>query len=155
MNGERLANFTQPPSWRDLARTLGLVFACWSLYLVCIFALWVGTSLGDQIDSGRNLDVFRTQMSVPYAALLVVNPFCEELWLRAFLQTRLGQLDWPAPLTVLISASLQASYHIYQGVAFVAAYAVVFAVLATYYQRTRRVWPVVGMHLVADVSAGI
>ena len=70
--------------------------------------------------------------------------------MRAFLQTRLGQLGWRAPLIVLTSASAQAGYHLYQGIAFVAAYAVVFAVLAVYYQRARRVWPVIGVHLIAD-----
>ena len=100
------------------------------------------------------LELSRSRLSVPYLALLV-NPFCEEPWMRAFLQTRLGQLGWRAPLIVLTSASAQAAYHLYQGIAFVAGYAVVAGVLAVYYQRARRVWPVVGVHLIADLSAGI
>src|SRR3989442_930768 len=59
------------------------------------------------------LELFRSRLSVPNLALLLANPFCEEPWMRAFLQTRLGQLGWQAPLIVLASASAQAAYHLY------------------------------------------
>jgi len=152
-NGERLADFTKPARWGDVPRAVGLLLASWLPYVLVMAALWWWTPL---LHRGRtNMELFRSRLSVPYLAWLLVNPFCEELWMRAFLQTRLGQLGWRAPLIVLTSASAQAGYHLYQGIAFVAAYAVVFAVLAVYYQRARRVWPVVGVHLIADLSAGI
>jgi len=154
-NGERLADFTKPARWGDVPRTVGLLLASWLPYVLVMAALWLWTPLLDRIPRPHNVELFRSRLSVPYLALLLVNPFCEELWMRAFLQTRLGQLGWRAPLIVLTSASAQAGYHLYQGIAFVAAYAVVFAVLAVYYQRARRVWPVVGVHLIADLSAGI
>jgi len=155
VNGERLADFTKPARWGDVPRTVGLLLASWLPYVLVMAALWLWTPLLDRIPRPHNVELFRSRLSVPYLALLLVNPFCEELWMRAFLQTRLGQLGWRAPLIVLTSASAQAAYHLYQGIAFVAGYAVVAGVLAVYYQRARRVWPVVGVHLIADLSAGI
>ena len=75
--------------------------------------------------------------------------------MRAFLQTRLGQLGWSTSVIVLTSACSQAAYHLYQGVPFMLGYVIVFGILATYYQRTRRLWPVVGVHLIADVASGV
>ncbi len=152
-NGERLSDFTKPAQWGDVPRTVGLLLASWLPYVLVMAALWWWTPL---LQQGRtNMELFRSRLSVPYLALLLANPLCEELWMRAFLQTRLGQLGWRAPFIVLTSASAQAAYHLYQGIAFVAGYAVVSGVLAVYYQRARRVWPVVGVHLIADLSAGI
>ena len=109
-NGEPLSDFTKPAQWGDVPRTVGLLLASWLPYVLVMAALWWWTPL---LQQGRtNMELFRSRLSVPYLALLLANPFCEELWMRAFLQTRLGQLGWRAPLIVLTSASAQAAYHL-------------------------------------------
>ena len=153
-NGESLSRFTRPAGWRDVPRAFGLLIAAWVGYAVVMFIVWRWAPLGLHVHPPRNVGVFRNALSVPYVALLLLNPFCEELWVRAFLQTRLRDVGWPAPLVVVASASVQAAYHLYQGAVFVVAYAVA-GVLATYYACTTRLWPVIGAHLVADVSAGL
>jgi len=155
VNGERLRDFTRPVRWRDVAVTPLVGVLSWVPYAVFIVMLFLWSPFGMRFEAPHNTAAFRSALTAPYLALVLINPFCEELWMRGFLQTRLTQLGWPAPIVVLASASAQAAYHIYQGVPYVVGYFFTFGVLATYYQRARRLWPIVGVHLIADVSTAI
>jgi membrane protease YdiL (CAAX protease family) len=155
VNGERLRDFTRPARWRDVVVTPLVAVLSWLPYAVFMVTLLRWSPFGMRLEAPHNTAAFRTALTAPYLAFVLVNPFCEELWIRGFLQTRLAQLGWPAPIVVLTSASAQAAYHIYQGVPYLLGYFLTFGVLATYYQRTRRLWPIVGVHLITDVSAAI
>ncbi len=91
-------------------------------------------------------------MSFSLGAFIVVNPICEETLVRAFLQTRLRQLGWPAPCSAAASALAQGAYHIYRGWPFAASVTLLMLVWAWFYERTRRLSPVIGAHLLADLS---
>jgi len=82
-----------------------------------------------------------------------VNPHCEEFVMRGFLQTRLRQAGWSGAAGVGTSVALQSLYHLYQGVFAMLALGASFLVLALYYQKTKRLWPVVLAHLAMDLVA--
>jgi membrane protease YdiL (CAAX protease family) len=82
-----------------------------------------------------------------------VNPFFEELIVRAFLIAEATLLTGSVAFAVAISVSLQTSYHKYQGIPNATGLGFVFLVFSIYYVRTRRLWPIIIAHLWSDLSA--
>ena len=50
------------------------------------------------------------------------------------------------------SAAIQAAYHIYQGAPRAIGIALAMVLWAWFYERTRRLWPLIGAHTIADVA---
>ncbi len=152
MNGETITVFTRPVRASDLAWVCALLVAHWLVYQIVTRGLYVVVpglfATGEHL---RRPSFITGQISPLFVAMLLVNPFCEELAMRGLLQTRLTQLDWSPALVVATSATVQAAYHRYQGIPAALAIEGVFLVFASFYQTTRRLWPVVATHLIWDV----
>ena len=80
-----------------------------------------------------------------------INPFFEELIVRAYLMTEIRQLTNSVAKAVLLSTLVQTSYHFYQGAALALAEGGIFLVFSIYYARTNRITPVILAHLYMDV----
>ena len=116
-----------------------------------INALWSAKRAADSLDGIRPLaDV---TLSVLVVARVVVNPFFEELIVRAYAMTEVLGLTGSGALAVLVSVGVQTLYHLYQGVPMALAHGATFSVFSLYYLRTRRIAPVVLAHLYGDVGA--
>jgi membrane protease YdiL (CAAX protease family) len=85
----------------------------------------------------------------------VINPFFEELIVRAFLISEATLLTGSAGLAVILSVLLQTSYHLYQGIPNAVGDGLIFLAFSTYYAKTRRLWPVIFAHLWLDLFAVI
>jgi membrane protease YdiL (CAAX protease family) len=86
-------------------------------------------------------------LSAARAALL------EEVIAVGYLMERLRDLRWRVPAMITASALLRGSYHLYQGVGPFIGNAVMGAVFAWFYQRSRRVMPLVIAHFLLDLVA--
>src|SRR6266705_4901806 len=84
---------------------------------------------------------------------VIINPFFEELLVRAYTMTEVLWLTQSGALAVLVSVAIQAFYHLYQGVPAALGHGATFLVFSLYYLRTRRIAPVVLAHLYLDVGA--
>lgn len=141
------------PQLADLPRAIGL-------FLLVMVAGWFGY-YGVQswyyAHSGHYLAARSLQsmlgfgisaLSIAYACL---NPFCEELIVRAYTITEVLSLGGTRTLAVVVSVVVQLSYHLYQGWVNVLWLAPVFLVVSIYYVRTRRIVPVILVHLAMDL----
>jgi membrane protease YdiL (CAAX protease family) len=81
-----------------------------------------------------------------------VNPFFEELIVRAYVMTEVEELTKSATKAIVISTILQTSYHFYQGVPAALGHAATFLVFSIYYAKTKRILPVILAHLYADLG---
>jgi membrane protease YdiL (CAAX protease family) len=90
--------------------------------------------------------------SVPFVLL---NPFFEELIVRAYVMTEVLDLTGSSLLAVALSVGIQFSYHLYYGWPGAVALAFQFLIFAIYYSRSRRALPVVVAHAFFDISATI
>lgn len=77
----------------------------------------------------------------------------EEVIAVGYLMERVRDLRWRTPVAIAASALLRASYHLYQGIGPFLGNAVMGVVFAWYYQRTRRVMPLVIAHFLLDLVA--
>jgi membrane protease YdiL (CAAX protease family) len=82
-----------------------------------------------------------------------LNPFFEELIVRAYLMTEVSILTGSMTLATFMSVLLQSAYHLYYGWTGAAAMAFLFLVFGIYYALTRNATPVVVAHFLLDFIA--
>jgi membrane protease YdiL (CAAX protease family) len=93
---------------------------------------------------------------VPYLLLSAFqNGFSEEIIVAAFMLTRLRQLGWTRERSLLASALLRGSYHLYQGGGGFAGNFVMGLIFGWWFQRTGRVLPLVIAHTLLDAFSFI
>jgi uncharacterized protein len=78
------------------------------------------------------------------------NGILEEIVVTAFLLTRLRQLGWSNPRALAAESLLRGSYHLYQGYGGFAGNLVMGLIFGWWFQRTRRVLPLVIAHFLLD-----
>lgn len=81
-----------------------------------------------------------------------LNPFFEELIVRAYVMTEVKHLTNSATKAIIVSTLLQTSYHFYQGVPVAFAHGATFLIFSIYYAKTNRIAPIILAHLYADVG---
>ncbi|GLI09448.1 hypothetical protein YDYSG_54800 [Paenibacillus tyrfis] len=124
------------------------------LYLVLYFVVIIAVTISPSfLQAPQNVDFLRTKMTVSYFAFIVINPFFEELIVRAYTMTELSILIKKEELTVLASTIIQTSYHLYQGLIPALYTGIVFLVFSIYFAKTRKIVPVIMVHLILDLTA--
>lgn len=81
------------------------------------------------------------------------NGWAEEVVMVAYLITRLRQLGWSENASLLAQALLRGAYHLYQGLGGFVGNIVMGLVFGRIWQRTNRLWVLVGAHTLIDVVA--
>jgi membrane protease YdiL (CAAX protease family) len=79
----------------------------------------------------------------------------EEIIVGAFVLTRLRQLGWSNSRALAVGAVLRGSYHLYQGYGGFVGNAIMGVIFGWWFQRTRRVWPLVLAHFIIDAVSFI
>jgi len=82
-----------------------------------------------------------------------LNPFFEELIVRAYVMTEIRFLTNSTYKAIVVSTLLQTSYHFYQGGAMALAESASFLVFSIFYAKTNRIAPVILAHMYMDVGA--
>jgi membrane protease YdiL (CAAX protease family) len=81
------------------------------------------------------------------------NSWAEEVVMVAYLITRLRQLGWSENRSLVVQAVLRGSYHLYQGLGGFFGNIVMGLVFGRVWQRTNRLWMLVGAHALIDIVA--
>jgi membrane protease YdiL (CAAX protease family) len=89
-------------------------------------------------------------ISVLSVAFVCLNPFFEELIVRAYTMSEIMNFSGSRTLAILVSVVIQMSYHTYQGFLSGVGLTATFLVFSIYFSRTRRIGPVVLAHLCLD-----
>lgn len=133
--------------WRDLGVGVGLAAAV-GIPGLGLYAL--GRALGVTVQvQPAGLDA--TWWTVPVLLASAVQAgLLEEVVAVGYLSERLRDLRWKPAAVVAASALLRGSYHLYQGLGPFLGNVVMGVVFALWYQRTRRVMPLVVAHAVMD-----
>jgi membrane protease YdiL (CAAX protease family) len=144
-------------SWakKDLGRSILLWISGTLAYSVVYGAIYLAglTLTNHSIASGRvNHLLFSGGVSFMTIAFSCLNPFFEELIVRAYVMTELRQLMDSTSKAVILSTILQMSYHFYQGAPMAFAEGAMFLVFSIYYAKTNRITPIILAHLYCDVG---
>jgi membrane protease YdiL (CAAX protease family) len=82
----------------------------------------------------------------------LLNPFFEELIVRAYLMTEVRELTGSSLAAIVVSVALQTSYHFVWGWRVVITNFFIFLVFAIWYAATRRATPVILAHGIFDLD---
>lgn len=87
-------------------------------------------------------------LAIPY---FLLNPFFEELIVRAYLMTEIRALTKSWTLAVVLSVAVQTSYHLYYGWTRALSLSFLFVVFSIYYARRQKATPLIVAHGVFDI----
>ncbi len=138
--------------WRDIG--LGTAFAL-AIGIPGLALIYVARKLG------LNAQLVVTDFPDVWYRIpvLVLDAFqsgaAEEIVVCAYLLTRLRQMKWSDSRAIAASATLRGSYHLYQGYGGFIGNAVMGVLFGLWFQRTRRVWPLVVAHFLIDAASFI
>ena len=133
--------------WRDLAHGAGFAAL---IGLPGLGLVWIAHELGANAHIAV-VDFPNVWYRVPYLVLEAFqNGLAEEVVVTAFLLTRLRQLGWSNSRALGAEALLRGTYHLYQGWGAFFGNAVMGVIFGWWFQRTRRVQPLVIAHFLID-----
>ncbi len=143
------------PSFVDVWRAFVLfLLATAAQWIVYIPAQFLYRACSGQFLTPKSINsLFAFGISTVSIAFVCLNPFFEELIVRAYTMSELMDSGINRTLAIAISVAIQLSYHLYQGLANVLSLAILFAVMSIYYARTRRIIPIILVHLGFDLAA--
>ena len=99
-------------------------------------------------DLARKIFGHPSVMAILYSLL---NPFYEELIVRAYLMTEVKALTGSWMLSAALSVLIQFSYHLYYGWEGAIALSFLFLVFSIYYALTQKATPIIVAHGVFDI----
>jgi membrane protease YdiL (CAAX protease family) len=145
-------------AWKDIPRTILLSIVSYASYYILYYLLyWVFWLAGTHATGPANVEFlhygrqgWNLLVMIPFS---ILNPFFEELIVRAYLITEVEYLTGKTWLAVLISVVLQSSYHLYQGVFSALAIGGGFLIYSLYFAKVRRITPVIFSHMIDDLAA--
>jgi membrane protease YdiL (CAAX protease family) len=141
-------------SMRDLGIGVLVTIAAYVAYVIGYylihFALHPWFSSTQQGQTAHDLYAHPSAMSI---FLVLLNPFFEELIVRAYLMTEIAELTRSWVLAAAVSTIVQASYHLYYGWMGMLSLSFQFLIFSIYYAKARKALPVIVAHGIFDLVA--
>ena len=143
------------PAWKDLPEGFGLLMVGYLVTIppALIFQAAYLSYAGHYLHAKSLESMLGFGISVFSIAFVLLNPFFEELIVRAYTMSEIMDLGGSRLLAIVVSVSLQMSYHFYQGVLRSIAIAATLTVFSIYFARTRRIAPIILAHFCFDALA--
>jgi len=143
------------PAWKDLPEGLGLFIVGYLATIPPVLVLQAAyrSYAGHYLHAKSLESMLGFGISLFSIAFVLLNPFFEELIVRAYTMSEVMDLGGSRLLAIVVSVSLQMSYHFYQGVLRSIAIAATFTVFSIYFAKTRRIAPIILAHLCFDALA--
>lgn len=142
-------------SKRNIIHSIALVFVAFIANYIAfyIFSILSQLILGHGLPKAEFQTVLDSGFTLPLLLFILINPFFEELIVRAYLITEIEFFSKSTINAGLFSVFIQVSYHLYQGVANALTMVGVFSIFTIYYIKKRRIWPIILAHVYLDLYA--
>ncbi len=153
--GLRFGNLGLRWSWRDVGVGLlvtGVSYAAYAVGSIAVHQFYYRIFAVLEQGASRG-EVFAHPYSLAAISFSLLNPFFEELIVRAYLMTEVAELTGSSTLAVCMSVAVQFFYHLYYGPAEAISLSFMFLVFALYYAQSRRALPIILAHGIFDIWA--
>jgi membrane protease YdiL (CAAX protease family) len=153
-------------SYLGFSFNLNVLLESWILFLavgVGVLLAYQGSVITWKAIGGRSEDI-DALLSVRSGSLsfiqgvgpisifaMLVNPFFEEILVRAYFTLEMEYLTGNALIAIITGLVLQGSYHLYQGLGPTLILSVGFTILAVYYRFRQQIVPVILVHLYSNL----
>lgn len=148
--GKGLADIGFSFKWKDLLEGMG-IFLLVSIVNIILYNVLKIFSINPE--QPRNIDFLKSEITIFYVLFILINPFFEELIVRAFTMIEVGLLTGRTYLAIIISTLLQTSYHLYQGTYATIVLLVMFLVFSIIFAKYKRIMPLIIAHAIFDIIA--
>ncbi|MGQ7890603.1 CPBP family intramembrane glutamic endopeptidase [Paenibacillus sp. WC2504] len=101
----------------------------------------------------ENIGFLKSNITLFYFLFIIVNPFFEELIVRAYGITEFLHFFKKEEIAVLASTLIQTSYHLYQGAVPAILNGLLFFIFSIYFAKKRRIIPIILVHGFFDIYA--
>lgn len=154
--GRSLKDFGFNLRWTDVPVSVALailaVLAVWMWEWAIVSVYYLARGRMPEVQA-QNVEFLRTGITAASLIFILINPFFEELLVRAYAISEITYLTGKTYLAVILSVLFQSAYHLYQGAFPALAYAPLFLIFSLYYVKRRRIMPVILAHLYFDLLA--
>lgn len=99
----------------------------------------------------QHTDILVGKITIIYILAMIINPFFEELILRAYLMCEIEFLSNSKFIAVIVSVLIQTSAHIYEGYYSMSILALVFLIFSIYFAKNKRIMPIIIAHAIMDI----
>ncbi|MFH7024863.1 MAG: CPBP family intramembrane glutamic endopeptidase [Heteroscytonema crispum UTEX LB 1556] len=142
--------------WKDLISSILLAITAFIAYSLCWVVTYYAYYFATQNTlhaTSKNIEIFKTGITFLSVAAMLVNPFYEELIVRAYTISEVKYLTNDTNLAIFLSVVIQSTYHLYQG--FLSTWLLVpmFIIFSIYYIKCQRIMPVILAHMYFDLIA--
>jgi uncharacterized protein len=121
-------------------------------YVVVLVLAWLFQYFGQREVDFLPEDLPLWFRAVQAVLLAVTAGVTEEIVVRGYAQTRLEQLRASTAVILLVPTALWAVFHVYQGLGVALTIFGLGLMYAWYFQRTRRLWPLILAHVLFDMT---
>lgn len=141
-------------SWTNIGWSIALCFGAYVAYRF-VYAAFYYSGLGSAQHGTASVSqyLFGSGIFITTLVFQCINPFFEELIVRAYLMTEVRQFSNSAVAAVVCSTVLQTGYHLYQGIPLAFSAGAMFLFWSVYYAKTNRIMPVILAHFYFDAGA--
>ncbi|MEC0268669.1 CPBP family intramembrane glutamic endopeptidase, partial [Paenibacillus anseongense] len=101
----------------------------------------------------ENIGFLKSDITLFYFLFIILNPFFEELIVRAYGITEFLHFFKKEEIAVLASTLIQTSYHLYQGAVPAILNGLLFFIFSIYFAKKRRIIPIILVHGFLDIYA--
>lgn len=137
-------------SWRDIFRAI-LIFIIIIIFL-SFYSLLFKLIIGKSPSVPQHIDIFVGEISIIYFLAMIINPFFEELILRAYLMCEIEFFSNSKIIAIIVSVFIQTSGHLYQGVHSMGGLALTFLIFSIYFAKYKRIMPIIMAHAIMDIG---
>jgi membrane protease YdiL (CAAX protease family) len=137
--------------WIDLLLGIGIYAAVNLLYYS--LAKWMHFQFPHMDVKAYNLGSTTSGTFGVAFIFMFINPFYEELIVRAYAMTEIEFLSGSKIAAIVISTLFQSSYHLYQGLFPALMTIPIFLIYSLYFSRYKKIMPVIIAHLIVDMAA--
>jgi membrane protease YdiL (CAAX protease family) len=139
-------------SIRDIGEGIAVTVASYLVYWAGDLIVYMaGRAMHISDHGGLTAQQAFGRLSLIAVPAFLLNPFFEELIVRAYLMTEVRDLTGSPMLALVLSAVVQTSYHLYYGWARALGLSFQFLAFSVYYAWRRRATPIIVAHEVSDI----
>lgn len=142
--------------WKDVPVSILLAIIAYVAFYFCYVAIYFAHHLLTGrvlLETTQVQSYFTNGISVGTVLFVALNPFYEEMIVRAYTISEMKYLTGSSIHALGVSVTIQTLYHLYQGVPAAFALGAMFFVLSVYYLKYERILPIILAHLYFDTLA--
>ena len=138
--------------WKDILIGIGLmIVAGFANAILAGLVKIISPDFVKNATNPQNIGFLKTNLFGLLFVIMIIVPIQEELIVRGYTMSEIFKLTDSKTIAIIVSVSLQFTYHLYQGIAPAIFMLPYFIIISIYFVRTGNLNPVIYSHILIDL----